>query len=483
MLLMLCVYTSNAQVGIGNTAPDPSAMLDITSTTSGLLTPRMTTVQRLAIVTPVDGLIVYDTTMKFFFHYNSATSSWIRINSEVNGRLNFKRIKSTDVLATVLATELIAGGSKYKLDTNTLYEINGTVTFDKPIELNNAYIQGLDSGDDKIISGGNTFDGATGGTIKGLTIVSSAKVFNLSGNAAQNLIFRDCIVANSASVGTINNFGLVFLSVVQFSGNTTGITYSNISQLLLSNLGWFGNNLGTFEKLTGAFGLVQKQGGFSDLSSGTFGFDVSSNPTISADAVLESVVFTGDATGVKYVNPYPLANRYSGYNFSNSWNVRSTGIPNETDGDSVGSFFMDYAVGSGASTLFSGNVNTPTAPKKVEGISSSDNLFRFSAGAATDYNKLIYLGKKKRFFQVTGSISFQVPSAGTWIVYIAKNGTVISQSKIYGRGNAANDIVVLPLNALVELSNSQYVEVYIQRYNTGGFNDGIITPNMTITIK
>jgi hypothetical protein len=50
-----------AQVGIGTTNPDGSAALDITSTTKGLLIPRMTNVQRQAISNPVAGLMVYVT--------------------------------------------------------------------------------------------------------------------------------------------------------------------------------------------------------------------------------------------------------------------------------------------------------------------------------------------------------------------------------------------------------------------------------------
>ena len=54
-------FTTSAQVGIGTAAPDASAALDITSTTSGLLPPRMTKVQRDAIATPAAGLIMYCT--------------------------------------------------------------------------------------------------------------------------------------------------------------------------------------------------------------------------------------------------------------------------------------------------------------------------------------------------------------------------------------------------------------------------------------
>ncbi len=472
-------FIGNAQIGIGTITPNASAVLDITSTTQGLLTPRMTTAQRIAIATPTDGLLVYDTTIKSFYFYSSATSLWTLVNSGAAPRLNFKRIRAGDNLAVVLATELAAGsGTKYVMTANTLYEINGAVSFNLPIDLNTAYIQGLDANEDIISkTGGVLFEGSTGGSIKNLTLTTTGTVFNLSGAATGTFLLRDTVIANSASVGTIAGFGLVFCTIVNYSGNTNGITYTNIGQLLLSNMAWFSNNNGTYEKFTGTFNLIEKQGGFSNVNTGAYGLDVSTaGLTITGDAVLESVVFTGP-TPANYVRPYTTGT-YTGYNFNNRWTVRAAGIPTEADANAVGDFSIDYAVGSGAQTTF--NSSNPSNSVKVAGVSTSSNLFRFSNDALS--NRLRYLGKKKRIFQVAGSISFQVQAVGTYIIYIAKGGVVISQYKIYGRGLANNDIVVLPLNASVELSNNEYIEVYAQRFS-GGSNDNIIVPNMAITIR
>lgn len=482
VLFFFFSFVGNAQIGIGTVTPNASSVLDVTSTTQGMLTPRMTTTQRNAIATPADGLIVYDTDLKSFYFYSAGTSSWIAINSGGSPRLNFKRLRTGDNLAVVLAAELAAGGgAKYLLNTNTLYEINGTVTFNFPIDLNNAYVQGLDANEDVIVRAtGNIFEGSTGGSIRSLTVRATAgSVFNLNGSTTQNLVFRDCIVANSASVGTISGLGLVFISIIQFTGNTNGITYNNISQLLLSNLGWFSNNTGTYEKLTGAFTLVAKQGGFSQVDGTAIGFDVStSGLTISGDAVMESVVFTGSNTA-GYVKAY-AAGTYPGYFFNNSWSVRSAGIPTEIDATAVADFAMDYPVGSGLTVSF--NTATPSNIVKVGGSGSPStvysNLFRFATDSP---NRLKYLGKRKRIFQIGGSISFQVPLTGTYIVYIAKTGTVLSQYKIYGRAQAINDILVLPLHATTELANNDYIEVFIQRYS--GSNTDVLVPNMTITIK
>jgi hypothetical protein len=50
-----------AQVGIGTSSPHASAKLEISSTSKGLLPPRMTAAQRNAITSPAQGLILYCT--------------------------------------------------------------------------------------------------------------------------------------------------------------------------------------------------------------------------------------------------------------------------------------------------------------------------------------------------------------------------------------------------------------------------------------
>ncbi|MFH2096880.1 MAG: hypothetical protein ABIJ16_14315 [Bacteroidota bacterium] len=57
----------------------PSAMLDVKSTTKGLLVPRMTTAQRTAISSPANGLLVYDITINGFYFYKTATG-WTQIS-------------------------------------------------------------------------------------------------------------------------------------------------------------------------------------------------------------------------------------------------------------------------------------------------------------------------------------------------------------------------------------------------------------------
>ena len=62
-------------VGIGTTAPDASAALDVVATDKGALLPRMTALGRGAITAPATGLIVFQTDGATGFYYNTGTPS------------------------------------------------------------------------------------------------------------------------------------------------------------------------------------------------------------------------------------------------------------------------------------------------------------------------------------------------------------------------------------------------------------------------
>ncbi|MFV8340730.1 ice-binding family protein [Flavobacterium sp. LB3P21] len=70
LLLFINCQISNAQVGIGTINPDASSILDLTSNSQGVLTPRMTTEQRNLILNPAIGLLIYNTTTSNFNYYD-----------------------------------------------------------------------------------------------------------------------------------------------------------------------------------------------------------------------------------------------------------------------------------------------------------------------------------------------------------------------------------------------------------------------------
>ncbi len=100
LLPLLIAATSMAQsVGIGTTSPNSSAMLDVSSTTKGLLLPRMTSAQRTAIASPANGLIVYDTDTKTVWYHNG--SSWTNMIAGGGGGFSLPFNQTVNMSGTV----------------------------------------------------------------------------------------------------------------------------------------------------------------------------------------------------------------------------------------------------------------------------------------------------------------------------------------------------------------------------------------------
>ena len=75
--------TVGVVISITDTTPDPSAILDVMSTTKGMLIPRMTTTERGAVSSPADGLMVYDTDESAVYFYNGTTTEWAKVAGEL----------------------------------------------------------------------------------------------------------------------------------------------------------------------------------------------------------------------------------------------------------------------------------------------------------------------------------------------------------------------------------------------------------------
>ena len=74
-----------AQTGIGTITPNSSAKLEIAATDKGLLIPRMTATQRGNIVSPANGLLVFQTDGVIGFYVNTGTAVspvWSRVNMD-----------------------------------------------------------------------------------------------------------------------------------------------------------------------------------------------------------------------------------------------------------------------------------------------------------------------------------------------------------------------------------------------------------------
>lgn len=122
LLIAIIVIVANlpalSQVGIGTSDPNPSAILDLSSNTKGVLVPRMTTAERTVISNPSEGLLVYDLTTHSYWFFKG--SAWRELPSGFFGdETNNTTFESDGTLvmngnATVfndLAVPLLAGKS------------------------------------------------------------------------------------------------------------------------------------------------------------------------------------------------------------------------------------------------------------------------------------------------------------------------------------------------------------------------------------
>jgi hypothetical protein len=80
LLAFIGLSQINAQVGVGTTSPDASAILDVDASPAndkGFLPPRLTTANRDAIASPAEGLTIYNTDNKCLETYDGL--SWVSI--------------------------------------------------------------------------------------------------------------------------------------------------------------------------------------------------------------------------------------------------------------------------------------------------------------------------------------------------------------------------------------------------------------------
>lgn len=110
----------DGSVGINTTNPDSSALLHLNSIQKGFLAPRMTQLLREGISNPANGLLVYDTDSRSFWHYDEG---WKEIRSGVPDKI-FDADENTVVHVEKNANEDIirfelAGSEYMRLEKNT----------------------------------------------------------------------------------------------------------------------------------------------------------------------------------------------------------------------------------------------------------------------------------------------------------------------------------------------------------------------------
>ncbi|MDD3878251.1 MAG: hypothetical protein PHT69_16650 [Bacteroidales bacterium] len=102
MFLVQSLYSQNVAINTNGNAPHASAMLDIQSTTGGLLIPRLTESAKTNILNPATGLMIFQTdgTSGFWYYNGTAWTQLLDGNSDniytTDGTLSGNRIITQD---------------------------------------------------------------------------------------------------------------------------------------------------------------------------------------------------------------------------------------------------------------------------------------------------------------------------------------------------------------------------------------------------
>ena len=268
-----------AQSSINQTgaAPDASAMLDIESTTKGMLIPRMTSTQRNLISDSAEGLMVYDkTTASFWFYDGTAWDELIDTNqpaaSSISDNDNNTKIQTEESTDEDKIRFDINGQEALVLRTNN----NGNAILE--LQNTNTCI-GQNSGAATSTGINNTFFGALSGNANttgsnNVFLGQNTGMANLSGGLNVYIGYQSGKTQTSGSrnvyVGASSGQGRTGGSQNVIIGQNSGNTSDNGSGNVFIGSGDAGNTITGSNQLSIAIGGTALING--DFSTNTLSF-------------------------------------------------------------------------------------------------------------------------------------------------------------------------------------------------------------------
>jgi len=216
VLLPAAAFAQTPGVGIGTTAPDASAALDIVSSSKGALLPRVA--NATAIANPATGLIVFQTSAPAGFYYNAGTAgapSWQQLGTTTNGD-NLGNHTATQNL-NLGANKLVGTGASIS-GVGVGIRADGGLNLGQNTVGNGVYLGYLAGRFNT--GGGNTFSGYSSGASNttGANNTFSGASSGYSNTAGSNNVFSGLYSGVNNTTGS----GNVFTGRESGSSSTTG---------------------------------------------------------------------------------------------------------------------------------------------------------------------------------------------------------------------------------------------------------------------
>ncbi len=448
-LLITSVQLCQSQnIGINGTGalPDAKAMLDIASTTTGFLMPRMTTVQRDAISTPPEGLQIFNITTGTIDVYR--TNLWRSVAlSPPNSNL---------VYVYSLADLPASSGGAIILDGTKMYVFSGIINISPNyINLNGANLRGIDPSRDGVMST------VAGGVLRSsnqsvflenfITIPASAatKAYDLADATGTKF-------CNMFSGTSVIEIGIPSLGVGQISGFkaiTFTKNYWNCADgvKVTGNVGKFASSMNFITGLTTGAGMEFLSGltiDDIDLTGNYFIYTGQTGVKVNVGAVIDrgrmtTNMFRGVTTYLDGFNSY-----------TPSWQMnQNTQIPNTR------AFCSVFMTTNATST----SLPSPNVFYKIGGSAVTGTAQRFTASS----NRLTYTGKEDITGKVLIIIGAKAPASGVdYSIAIAKNGVVIPTPNGSIAAASNNQSFQITLATELNLISNDFIEVFLRSNNT-----------------
>jgi hypothetical protein len=268
----LIVYSQSVGINTDGSSADASSILDVKSTTKGVLVPRMTLLQRNDISSPANGLLVYqtDNTPGFYF-YNG--SSWIRTATADNATYTAGTGISISSNVVSLGNTTVSSGN-YGSSTQV-----GTFTVDaqgRLTEAGNTTISG--------VSPGGSAGGDLIGSYPNPSIATGA--VSLTTNVSGTLPVANGGTGSTTLSGLVIGNGTSAMSTVTTSSGLAGVLSDETGSgdVVFANSPTF---IGTPSLPTGTTGVTQTAG-TNNTTLATTAFVTAANAT--------NANLTGDVT-------------------------------------------------------------------------------------------------------------------------------------------------------------------------------------------
>lgn len=273
--LAMPALAQKENVGIGTTKPDQSAVLDISSSSKGLLMPRMTLQQRNAIQNPANGLVVYQTDLiSGFYFYDGNNWKSLGVNADAKSVADANNWGITGNTGMSIATNFIGNVDNAPLGirvNNVRTGYFGTESGDRSVHL--GYEAGLSN---SVASGQNVSIGykafRNGTTGIGNIAIGSFSLYNNTGNG-NTALGSGALLGNTAGENNVA-IGLDAISGGSASGNvaignkTLFATVSGGANVALGDRALTANTNGSSNVAIGALSLFKNTTGTGNIAFG-----------------------------------------------------------------------------------------------------------------------------------------------------------------------------------------------------------------------